>query len=60
MGYPVALKAVGPGILHKTEVGGVRLNLADERMVREACEEMSARLGEELSGMMVQETPGAV
>src|SRR5204862_2780939 len=53
IGYPVALKAVGPRILHKTEVGGVRLNLDGERMLREAAEEMSARLGEELSGMIV-------
>ena len=54
-GYPVALKAVGPLIVHKTEVGGVRLNLEDERAVREAYREIAARLGEELSGMMVQE-----
>jgi hypothetical protein len=27
--FPVALKAVGPTILHKTEVGGVRLDLAN-------------------------------
>lgn len=55
MGYPVALKAAGPRLVHKTEVGGVRLNLADEQSLRAACEEMSARLGEELSGMIVQE-----
>src|SRR5205085_2836165 len=55
MGYPVVLKAVGPRILHKTEVGGVRLNLASERAVRQASHEMTARLGEELSAMIVQE-----
>ncbi len=55
IGYPVVLKAVGPRILHKTEVGGVRLNLAGERQVRAAGEEMRERLGDELSGMMVQE-----
>ena len=27
---PVVLKAVGPSIVHKTEVGGVRLDLADD------------------------------
>ncbi|MFL6216483.1 MAG: GNAT family N-acetyltransferase [Blastocatellia bacterium] len=55
IGYPVVLKAVGPRILHKTEVGGVRLNLTSERQVRAACEELQERLGDELSGMIVQE-----
>ncbi|HKP13278.1 MAG TPA: acetate--CoA ligase family protein, partial [Blastocatellia bacterium] len=55
IGYPVVLKAVGPRILHKTEVGGVRLNLTSERQVRAACEELRERLGDELSGMIVQE-----
>jgi hypothetical protein len=58
IGYPVALKAVGPRLLHKTEMGGVRLNLSDERSLRAACEEMRARLGDELSGMIVQEMVG--
>ena len=28
-GYPVALKAFGPSIVHKTELGAIRLNLPD-------------------------------
>lgn len=36
LGGPVALKIESPDITHKTEAGGVRLNLGDETAVREA------------------------
>jgi len=36
LGYNVAMKIVSPGILHKTEAGGVMLGLQDESSVREA------------------------
>jgi acetyltransferase len=35
-GYPVVLKIQSPDITHKSDVGGVQLNLADEQSVREA------------------------
>jgi acyl-CoA synthetase (NDP forming) len=38
IGYPVALKILSPDIAHKTEVGGVKLNIADESELRAACE----------------------
>lgn len=34
LGFPVAMKIDSPDITHKTEVGGVRLGLADARQVR--------------------------
>ncbi len=36
LGYPVALKIESPDILHKTDVGGVRLELSDPAAVRSA------------------------
>jgi acetyltransferase len=36
VGYPVVVKLNSTTITHKTEVGGVRLNLGDEAAVREA------------------------
>ena len=35
-GYPVVLKIVSPQVIHKTDVGGVRVGLRDEAAVREA------------------------
>jgi acetyl coenzyme A synthetase (ADP forming)-like protein len=55
IGFPVALKATGPTIIHKTEVGGVALNLADEAAVRRAYDDMATRLGADLTGVMIQE-----
>jgi acyl-CoA synthetase (NDP forming) len=36
MGYPVVLKILSPDILHKSDIGAVRLNLGDADAVREA------------------------
>lgn len=61
LSFPVAVKAVGPTILHKTEVGGVRLGLADEEAVRAACRDLAERLGARLTGFLVQPmSPGGV
>jgi len=55
LGFPVVLKAVGPEIVHKTEVGGVALGLADREAVRSAWTRMRRRLGGQLQGGLVQE-----
>ncbi|SPL98849.1 Protein acetyltransferase [[Actinomadura] parvosata subsp. kistnae] len=52
VGLPVVLKAVGP--VHKSDVGGVRLGLRTEEEVRRAYREMSGRIGEDMSGAIVQ------
>jgi len=33
IGYPVAMKVVSPQILHKTDIGGVKLNLSSDKEV---------------------------
>jgi len=44
-GFPVALKTAMPGIHHKSDVGGVKLDLADEPALIAAYEDLKARLG---------------
>jgi len=60
IGYPVALKVVSPAILHKTDVGGVRLNIKDEGELRSAFIEITSnirRLRPDISivGVLIQE-----
>jgi len=45
-GYPVVLKLDSETITHKTDVGGVRLNLKDAEEVRRAYEEMESSITE--------------
>ena len=45
IGFPVAVKTAAPGVRHKTDVGGVRLGLADSDAVRAAYEDVAAGLG---------------
>jgi acyl-CoA synthetase (NDP forming) len=42
MGYPVVLKVVSPDIAHKSDVGGVKLNLIDSNAVGGAYDEIMA------------------
>jgi acetyl coenzyme A synthetase (ADP forming)-like protein len=55
LGYPVVLKAIGAQIVHKTELGAVKINLPDEATVRGAWHELSTRLGTQMTGALVQE-----
>jgi acyl-CoA synthetase (NDP forming) len=59
IGYPVALKLASATLTHKTEVGGVILDLRGPDEVRRAFEDMQARLESigrrrEMSGALVQ------
>ena len=54
VGYPVALKGFGATIIHKSDVGAVRLGLTTARQVREGFGDLAARLGSRLGGVLVQ------
>ena len=59
-GLPVALKIVSPQVVHKTDVGGVRLNVGSAREVESAyCEIIravrKASPDAEISGVLVQQ-----
>jgi acetyl coenzyme A synthetase (ADP forming)-like protein len=57
LGVPVALKAIVPGLLHKSDAGAVRLDLKGARAVQRAAGEMSAYLeqsGHQVAGYEVQ------
>ncbi len=45
IGYPVVVKADSEGIDHKSEMGGVAVDLKDAAAVRSAVEDMQRRLG---------------
>jgi acetate---CoA ligase (ADP-forming) len=58
LGRRVALKAFGPDVVHKTEVGAVRLGLEGASATTEAARAMGARIAAEgltLDGFVVQE-----
>jgi len=44
IGYPVAMKIVSSDIIHKSDVGGVKLNLANAESVRDTYELMMLRV----------------
>ena len=60
IGFPVVMKVVSPDIIHKSDAGGVKVNIKDEKSVREAyqtilanCKEYKAEAN--IHGIAVQE-----
>lgn len=63
IGFPVAVKLASRRIMHKTEMGGVRLHLTDETAVRGAFEAIRSRLAQDhqldaMDGVLVQRMVG--
>ena len=58
MGYPLIMKTAMPGIRHKSDVGGVRLNIGDEVQLFRTYRDMSGRLGNRVLVAPMLDTPG--
>jgi acetyltransferase len=60
MGYPVVLKIVSPNILHKTDVGGIKVGIEDEKELEESYDDILFSVKRympdaNISGILVQE-----
>ncbi len=60
IGFPVVMKIVSPDIVHKVDVGGVKLNLQSESDVKAAYADLlkqvkASRPGAEIWGVLIQE-----
>jgi acyl-CoA synthetase (NDP forming) len=53
-GLPAVLKATGPDLVHKSDVGGVQVNLRTPQEVGEAYRRMAERIGPAMTGAIVQ------
>ncbi|MEU3411844.1 GNAT family N-acetyltransferase [Streptomyces sp. NPDC006658] len=62
LGYPVALKATAPHLRHRADLGGVRLDLADEEQLLRAYTELTELFGrpEELRPVVQAMAPRGV
>ncbi len=59
-GYPIVMKIVSPDILHKSDAGGVKVNIKDEDGVREAYQTIlknakAYKEDAEIHGVLIQE-----
>ncbi len=59
-GFPIVMKIVSPDILHKSDAGGVKVNIKDEAAVRDAFKTIMAnakayKAGASIHGIAIQE-----
>ncbi len=52
-GFPVALKTAVPGVLHKSDAGGVRLGIDDDAALEEAYVDLERRIGPQVTVAMM-------
>jgi acyl-CoA synthetase (NDP forming) len=54
VGYPVVLKAADPDLVHKSDIGAVKLGVRDGRAVEIAYREIASALGQDAPAVLVQ------
>ena len=54
MGLPVAMKIHSPDITHKSDVGGVKLNVSHAQAVRSAYNEIAERVGKKMPSARIE------
>lgn len=52
--YPVAMKIVSPDIIHKSDLGGVKLNINNSDAVRDAYDLMLLRIGQQAPSAWIE------
>ncbi len=53
IGYPVAMKIASQDVIHKSDAGGVKLNLASDEAVLDAYDLMMLRIGQRVPGARI-------
>jgi acyl-CoA synthetase (NDP forming) len=54
IGYPLAMKIVSPDVIHKSDLGGVKLDIANAGQVRDAFDLMMLRIRERVPGARIE------
>jgi acetyltransferase len=54
IGYPLAMKIVSPDVIHKSDLGGVKLDVANSQQVRDGYDLMMMRISERVPGARIE------
>ena len=58
LSYPLVIKSAQPGLRHKSDVGGIRLNITDSAQLLQAYRDLSGRLGNRVLVAPMLTAPG--
>jgi len=54
LGYPLAMKVIAPQVVHKSDVGGVRLDIQDKNMLTRSYTKMIDRITKNVSDVKIE------